>query len=323
MRCSLRPSCSSGSEPAVWRFELHELAEKRRCGCPGKNRGERRTRRGRRRWRRDGGAGRRVGSSIRTRRLGVIPLGTFNNIARGAGVPIEPDEAVEVVVRGRAAAIDAGSAWHLPSGDGVGSAAANPADRRGDLLRGRGDRARRGGLRGGAGRRQAGLGRGGQGRVARLSTPKDAAVDRGRRQAVPDGLAGRDHLQRSIPWVRLRARPRRGSHRRAARRRHLRADGSLPGAPPLHAGGARTEGARAADPHPPRSSDRRRRSSGTRFPRTPTGARSASRPSPSWCVPARCACSCPRHRTSFQSSRGRGRRARSGRSCPPRSRRPG
>jgi diacylglycerol kinase (ATP) len=49
--------------------------------------------------------------------LGVIPLGTFNNIARGARLPIEPDEAVAVVVGGRSAAIDAGSAWHLPGGE--------------------------------------------------------------------------------------------------------------------------------------------------------------------------------------------------------------
>src|SRR5947209_50566 len=54
--------------------------------------------------------------------LGIIPLGTFNNIARGARIPIEPDEAVAVVVRGRAAAVDAGSAWHLPAAE----AAANP-----------------------------------------------------------------------------------------------------------------------------------------------------------------------------------------------------
>jgi diacylglycerol kinase (ATP) len=58
--------------------------------------------------------------------LGVIPLGTFNNIARGAGVPIESDDAVEVVVRGRAAAMDAASAWHLPSGASMGVDAANP-----------------------------------------------------------------------------------------------------------------------------------------------------------------------------------------------------
>jgi diacylglycerol kinase (ATP) len=58
--------------------------------------------------------------------LGVIPLGTFNNIARGAGVPIESDDAVEVVVRGRAAAIDAGSAWHLGSGETLDASAGTP-----------------------------------------------------------------------------------------------------------------------------------------------------------------------------------------------------
>jgi len=58
--------------------------------------------------------------------LGILPLGTFNNIARGAGVPIDPDEAVDVIVRGRIAAIDAGSAWHLAAVDSSDEAATNP-----------------------------------------------------------------------------------------------------------------------------------------------------------------------------------------------------
>ena len=58
--------------------------------------------------------------------LGIIPLGTFNNIARGAGVPVESAEALDVVVRGRSAAIDAGSAWHLGPADTSEMAATNP-----------------------------------------------------------------------------------------------------------------------------------------------------------------------------------------------------
>lgn len=55
--------------------------------------------------------------------LGVVPMGTFNNIARGAGIPTDPAEALEVILRGRSTAIDAGYAWHLaPGGDPTASA---------------------------------------------------------------------------------------------------------------------------------------------------------------------------------------------------------
>ena len=49
--------------------------------------------------------------------LGVVPMGTFNNIARGAGIPTDPAQALEVIVRGRSTAIDAGYAWHLVPGE--------------------------------------------------------------------------------------------------------------------------------------------------------------------------------------------------------------
>jgi diacylglycerol kinase (ATP) len=58
--------------------------------------------------------------------LGIIPLGTFNNIARGARIPLEAPEAVDVVVRGRAMAIDAGLAWHLATAEGSGAATPPP-----------------------------------------------------------------------------------------------------------------------------------------------------------------------------------------------------
>src|SRR5207248_1962253 len=48
------------------------------------------------------------------------------NIARGAGVPVESSEALDVVVRGRCAAIDAGSAWHAGAAGTSGGAASSP-----------------------------------------------------------------------------------------------------------------------------------------------------------------------------------------------------
>jgi diacylglycerol kinase (ATP) len=44
--------------------------------------------------------------------LGIIPLGSWNNIARGCGVPDEPTQAVEVVAGGSTRLIDVGLAWH-------------------------------------------------------------------------------------------------------------------------------------------------------------------------------------------------------------------
>lgn len=48
--------------------------------------------------------------------LGIIPVGTFNNTARGAGIPLEFQQALDVVARGRTASLDVGMAWHLPPG---------------------------------------------------------------------------------------------------------------------------------------------------------------------------------------------------------------
>lgn len=42
--------------------------------------------------------------------LGILAMGSFNNIARGIGLPDTIDEAVEVIVRGGVAEIDAGAA---------------------------------------------------------------------------------------------------------------------------------------------------------------------------------------------------------------------
>ncbi len=45
--------------------------------------------------------------------LGIIPLGSFNNVARGAGIPLDADEAIERIIAGRIVLLDAGAAWTL------------------------------------------------------------------------------------------------------------------------------------------------------------------------------------------------------------------
>jgi len=44
----------------------------------------------------------------KNRKLGVLPLGTFNHFARDMGVPVEIEEAVTSIVAGRAKAVDVG-----------------------------------------------------------------------------------------------------------------------------------------------------------------------------------------------------------------------
>jgi diacylglycerol kinase (ATP) len=45
--------------------------------------------------------------------LGILPLGSYNNIARGAGLPLELDAAADRIARGKVSRIDVGLAWHL------------------------------------------------------------------------------------------------------------------------------------------------------------------------------------------------------------------
>jgi len=54
--------------------------------------------------------------------LGIVPLGSWNNIARGAGIPQEPSDALDLVVAGPSREMDVGLAWQPaddqdPAGD--------------------------------------------------------------------------------------------------------------------------------------------------------------------------------------------------------------
>jgi diacylglycerol kinase (ATP) len=56
------------------------------------------------------------------RALGILPMGSWNNIARGLGIPIELEAALDLIGRGVTAQVDAGLAWHPSPG------AADPGD---------------------------------------------------------------------------------------------------------------------------------------------------------------------------------------------------
>ena len=51
--------------------------------------------------------------------LGIVPLGSWNNIARGCGIPQDPAAALAVIADGVARAVDVGLAWH-PAPDAEG-----------------------------------------------------------------------------------------------------------------------------------------------------------------------------------------------------------
>jgi diacylglycerol kinase (ATP) len=59
--------------------------------------------------------------------LGAIPLGSWNNIARGWQVPIDEEAAMDVIAAGGTRDVDVGLAWHPARGAGPGPAAADPA----------------------------------------------------------------------------------------------------------------------------------------------------------------------------------------------------
>ncbi|HEX6139166.1 MAG TPA: diacylglycerol kinase family protein [Candidatus Limnocylindria bacterium] len=47
--------------------------------------------------------------------LGILGLGSWNNIAHGFGLPSTLDEALDVIAAGGVARLDAGLAWHVPA----------------------------------------------------------------------------------------------------------------------------------------------------------------------------------------------------------------
>lgn len=54
--------------------------------------------------------------------LGIVPLGSWNNIARGCGIPREPAAALAMIAAGDARQIDVGLAWHTAADAETGSA---------------------------------------------------------------------------------------------------------------------------------------------------------------------------------------------------------
>ena len=57
--------------------------------------------------------------------LGIVPLGSWNNIARGCGIPQEPAAALDVIANGATRSLDVGLAWHP---DSLGDDEESPGD---------------------------------------------------------------------------------------------------------------------------------------------------------------------------------------------------
>jgi diacylglycerol kinase (ATP) len=51
------------------------------------------------------------------RALGILPMGSWNNLARGLGIPLELEAALDVIGKAQVANVDAGLAWHTETGD--------------------------------------------------------------------------------------------------------------------------------------------------------------------------------------------------------------
>ncbi len=49
--------------------------------------------------------------------LGILPTGSWNNIAHALGIPVELEPALDVIGRGQVVQVDAGLAWHTGSQD--------------------------------------------------------------------------------------------------------------------------------------------------------------------------------------------------------------
>ena len=59
--------------------------------------------------------------------LGIVPLGSWNNIARGCGIPQDPAAALALVAAGATREVDVGLAWH-PAADDADAVADAPDD---------------------------------------------------------------------------------------------------------------------------------------------------------------------------------------------------
>jgi diacylglycerol kinase (ATP) len=53
------------------------------------------------------------------RALGILPMGSWNNIGRGLGIPLELEPSLDVIARGNVTPVDAGLAWHPAADDGT------------------------------------------------------------------------------------------------------------------------------------------------------------------------------------------------------------
>lgn len=51
--------------------------------------------------------------------LGILAMGSWNNVAYGAGVPLQLGAVLDAIAQGHVQFIDAGLAWHIPAGDGT------------------------------------------------------------------------------------------------------------------------------------------------------------------------------------------------------------
>jgi len=49
--------------------------------------------------------------------LGILAMGSWNNIARGIGIPLELEPALDAIGRGQTVQVDAGVAWHSSNAD--------------------------------------------------------------------------------------------------------------------------------------------------------------------------------------------------------------
>jgi diacylglycerol kinase (ATP) len=61
--------------------------------------------------------------------LGILPLGSWNNFATSLGIPAGLEDAMDVVARGRVAAVDVGLAWHPSTEEDANAAPPSDAER--------------------------------------------------------------------------------------------------------------------------------------------------------------------------------------------------